>query len=67
MRAQDGSLREGLFYVVVSRTLQTQSKCPFRACIILGLDSAQPRHDITRLFKRSPGNVLVVESPARNV
>jgi len=33
----------------------------------LGLDSTQPRHNITRLLKLSLGNVLVVESLARNV
>ena len=67
MRAQDGALREGLFNIVVSCTWQAQFKRPFRACVILGLDSAQPPHHLTWLLKCSQGNVLVKKSLAHNI
>ncbi len=61
MRAQDRACRECFFNVVVRLTLQTQSTCPFRACEVLSLNSAQPLHYISRFTQRKFGNALIAE------
>ncbi len=40
---------------------------PQRAEIVLGLDSAQPAHDVARFPEGCLGEVLVVKSPSRDI
>src|SRR5579863_8621622 len=67
MGAKNSSTGKRLLNIVVPGTSQAQANRPFRSPIILGLDSPQPAYHIARLFKYSPRNVLVVQSPVHNI
>ena len=67
MRAKDRAIRHVLLDVSVSGVLQAQSKCPFCARIILGLDCTHPPDHFARPAEGSGAKVLIVEPMAGKV
>src|SRR5947209_6177195 len=67
VRAQNCAIGKRLLNVVVRYAWQAQAKRPFCSREILSLDCPQPLYESLGCFKRSPGDVLVVKPPVRNV
>jgi len=67
MGSQDLSIREGLIDGGISQAPGPLSNPPFGICILLGLDSAKPLHDLLGPFKLWSSQALIVEPGANYI
>src|SRR5579885_239436 len=67
MGTQDGSVVECLLNVIVYHAIQAQAQRPFRGCEVLRLRGPQPFYQRLRRLNLSPCDMLVMQSPPRNL